>query len=487
MPATGFRPGSPRTKFIQRQRLEPVFFIEKVLGRELWSKQREVAEAVRQHSRVAVRACHGPGKTFVAAAIVLWFLRQPEARVVTTAPTWRQVKSLLWHEINLLHNRAAMPLGGICLQHELRLPDGRYAIGLSTKPEDPEAFQGHHAKNILLVYDEASGIEQPIFDAGEGYLTTAGAKMLMIGNPTQASGEFYDAFHRNRAAYHQIHISYKDLPAFTGEAVSAAVADHLTGREWVEAQKRRYGENSPAYAVKVLGDFSEESDDTVFSLKGVENAQARDLSEVVAPDDQRIIGCDVARFGSDKTVVSLREAMRVRINSVVNGHATTETTGSIVKLAKQVRDETPLAPLRIVVDDTGVGGGVTDQVREKLVDEKLVGDGIVVTAFNGAEQAIEPDQYPNARSEAWFRVSERIDEIDLHPEQDAEGAEDEDGADLGADLLAPKYKLDSSGRRVVEPKEATKKRLGRSPDHADSVLLCFVPESQEGVMLGVLR
>lgn len=479
MPATGFRPGSPRARFIQRARNDPVFFIERLLGRELWSKQREIAEAVARYPRVAVRACHGPGKTFTAAAIVLWFLRQPEARVVTTAPTWRQVRSLLWHEINQLYNGAAFPLGGVCLQHELRLPDGRYAIGLSTKPEDPEAFQGHHAKNILLVYDEASGIEQPIFDAGEGYLTTAGAKTLLIGNPTQPSGEFYDAFHRNEG-YHRIHISYKDLPAFTGEAVSDAVADHLTGREWVEQQRKRYGENSPAFAVKVLGDFSEESDDTVFGLKGVENAQARDLSAEVAPDGQRVVGCDVARFGSDKTVVSLREGNCVRVRKVSSGHATTETTGSIIVLTKEVREATPRAPIRIVVDDAGVGGGVTDQVREKLVQERLVGEGVTVVAFNGAESAIESDQYPNARSEAWFRVAEMIDEIDLHPEKDEEGAPDERGADLGADLLAPRYKINSRGQREVEPKADTKKRLGHSPDHADSVLLCFVPESSEG-------
>lgn len=460
MPATGYRPGSPRAKFVLKQRSDPVFFIERVLGRELWSKQREIAHAVRDHSRVAVRACHGPGKTFIAAGIVLWFLRQPEARVVTTAPTWRQVKSLLWHEVNQQYNRSRIPLGGICLQTELKLPDGRYAIGLSTKPEDPEAFQGHHAKNILLVYDEASGIEQAIFDAGEGYLTTAGAKQLLIGNPTQASGEFYDAFHKNRANYHQIHISYADLPAFTGEEVSEAVADHLTGREWVEAQKKRYGEGSPAYAVKVLGDFAEEADDTVFSIRGVENAQAREI-EAVAPDAERVIACDVARFGSDETVIAVREAQRVRIRQHYVGNPTTETTGHMIRIAREVQEENPHAKVRMVVDDAGVGGGVTDQLREK---------GFKVTAFNGAEEAIEDDQYPNARSESWFRLSEQVEDIDLDGDEQ-----------LAADLLAPKYKLDSNGRRVVEPKDKTKKRLGRSPDRADAVLLAFAPERAEGI------
>lgn len=469
MPATGFRPGSPRAKFLTRQRNDPVFFIERVLGRELWSKQREIACAVRDHPRVAVRACHGPGKTFVAAAIALWFLRHPEARVVTTAPTWRQVKSLLWHEVGQLYTRSTFPLGGVCLQTEVRLPDGRYAIGLSTKPEDVESFQGHHAKNILLIYDEASGVDQPIFDAGEGYLTTSGAKLLLIGNPTQAAGEFYNAFHRNRAAYHQIHISYADLPAFTGEDVSDAVADHLTGRAWVEAQKKRYGEDSPAYAVKVLGDFAEGADDTVFGVKQVENAAAREFEDKeIAPDDLRVIGCDVARFGSDETVISLREGKRVRLKEQYVGNPTTTTTGHLLRLAKEVREDKPLAKLRVVVDDAGVGGGVTDQLREKLSQQRI--EGVTVVAFNGANSAIEEDEYPNARSESWFTVAEQVDELDL-----------DDDDDLAGDLLAPKYKVDSNGRRVVEPKADTKKRLGRSPDRADSVLLCFAQEREEGV------
>jgi phage terminase large subunit len=229
----------------------------------------------------------------------------------------------------------------------------------------------------------------------------------------------------------------------------------------------------------VLGDFAEQADDTVFGIKEVENAQEREIEDKeIAPDDLRVIGVDVARFGSDKTVISLREGNRVRIREVFSGHATTETTGAVIRLAKEVREETRHAKVRIVVDDPGVGGGVTDQVREKLVEEKLAGEDFSVTAFNGGHTAVEEDQYPNARSELWFTVAEMIDELDLHPE-DPDGA-NEWGEDLAADLLAPKFKLDSRGRRVVEPKEETKKRLGHSPDHGDSVLLCFAPESDEG-------
>jgi phage terminase large subunit len=443
---------------VERWRAQPVDFAGDVLGVYTWSKQREILESLRDNKRTAVRSCHGPGKTFTAAVAALWFLQLPNSRVVSTAPTGSQVRKLLWHEINQLHKRSALPYGGVCLQTELRLPDGRYAIGLSPKKEEPESFQGHHAENILLIFDEASGVPLPIYEAGEGYMTTEGAKILMIGNPTQASGEFYDAFHRNKAMYNQIQISAFDLPAYTGEKVPPFVAAQLTGKAWVAEQAKKYGKESIPYIVKVLAEFPKGADDTVFGLGDVEAAGHREVP--VAPDSLRVIACDVARFGTDETVISKREGLRVRIVDHYVGHATTETTGAIIREVKQAKVEAPHAKVRIVVDDDGVGGGVTDQLREK---------GYSVTAFKGGETAIEPDEYPNARSEAWFRVSQIIEDLDLDPDDQ-----------LAADLVAPTYKLDSAGRRVVEPKADTKKRLGRSPDRGDSVLLAFAPERDEG-------
>jgi hypothetical protein len=108
-------------------------------------------------------------------------------------------------------------------------------------------------------------------------MTSAGAKRLLIGNPTRTAGEFYDAFHRNRASYRRIHIGYRDAPAFTGEQVPQHVADALLSRGWVEDKIRKWGEDSPLFHVRVLGDFPAQSEDTVIDLGAVEDAQAREL------------------------------------------------------------------------------------------------------------------------------------------------------------------------------------------------------------------
>jgi phage terminase large subunit len=180
------------------------------------------------------------------------------------------------------------------------------------------------------------------------------------------------------------------------------------------------------------------------------------------------VGCDVARFGSDETVIAVRKDPRVRIEKVLRGRDTMATVGELVRVAKACKDDGLDWPT-IVVDDVGVGGGVTDRLQELRRDGSLGGTRVV--GFNGGHTARASDDYPNRRSELWFEFADRIDELDL----------DED-EQLAADLVAPRYRLDSRGRRVVEAKDDTKKRLGRSPDRADGILLTFaVPDRRTSV------
>ena len=434
---------------------DPVAWARDVLGVHLWSRQRQIIESVRDTARTAVRSGHGVGKTLSAAVTCLWFMdTHTSSRVISTAPTWGGVEKLLWTEIGQLHARArsrpaaqSRPIFQTTpLQTELRLADGRYAIGLTAKPENSEAFAGHHAPHILVIFDEASGVHQRIFEVAEGYLTTDGARALLIGNPTRNSGELYDAFHSKRAEYSTIAISALDAPAFTGEDVPEAVRASLTGKAWVESRRRAWGEGSPLYQVRVLGQFAKSAEDTVMSLGAVEDAQLRELPADSAVD-RVVIGCDVARFGTDETVIAERVGQRVRIVEHYFGKPTTHTAARVAHWAGRH----PRVSTRIVIDDTGVGGGVTDQLRAERWN---------VTAFNASASAFRPDKYPNRRSELWFEMAEQLPGLDLDPDDQ-----------LAADLTAPMYTYDTKMRQVVEAKKDTKKRLGRSPDRADAVML----------------
>jgi hypothetical protein len=376
-----------------------------------------------------------------------------------------------------------------------------YAIGLSTN--QPENFQGYHSPHLLFVVDEASGVSQKIFEAGEGFLTSPGAKTLLIGNPTQVGGEFYSAFHSARALYNTIHVSAFATPSFTDEEVPDHVGRVLPSEQWVERMRVKYKvpkehergvdadgkpvRLNPVYEVRVIGNFPSQGDRAVVPMYEVENAQKRDLrveeerraevegrDPVAIPTWPVVVSCDVARFGDDETVIAIRNGNRARIVDVANGRDTMATAGMILRTAAANHHPERGKPV-IVIDDDGIGGGVTDRLRE-LASELETG-GYRVIVFHAGAAAAEENQdvggYPNARSEVWFEFAE-----DWLPLLDLD--EDED---LLADLCAPEYAMNSKGQRVVEPKADTKKRLGRSPDRADAILLLYSRPVNAGLSL----
>lgn len=439
---------------------DPVGFARDVLGFTAWSKQREIMESVRDHQRTAVRSCHGIGKSTTAAQIALWFLAThgPSCRVITTAPTWVQVKGHLWRPIREAvstahaHGRLAeLPAPN---QTDLEVGDQWFAVGSST--DQPERFQGHHADHLLLIVDEASGIDERIYEAAEGFLTAEGARVLLIGNPTKIGGQFYRAFTAERARWSTIAVSVYDSPNYTGEGATlpADVTRSLPRADWAAEVKLAWGEDSPIFQVRALGQFSTSTDVNVISLGSVEEAQTRELA-VTWPTAQgrAVVACDVARFGGDETAIATRHDRRIELRETYTGRDLMQTVGSIVNWWRVLRDESGADPV-IVVDDDGVGGGVTDRLREL---------GHEVVAFNGGARALQPDHYPNRRSEMWFVMADELPTLDLDPDEQ-----------LAADLTAPEYRIDSHSRRVVERKDDTKRRLGRSPDRGDVCLLTLV-------------
>jgi hypothetical protein len=200
-----------------------------------------------------------------------------------------------------------------------------------------------------------------------------------------------------------------------------------------------------------LAEFPGQADDGVVPLERLEVARR----QVFEPGLPVVVGVDVARFGSDRSVVAVREGNRVRVVDVRQGRDTMQTAGRVGELCRQLHERLGVRPT-VVVDDIGVGSGVTDRLRE-LAEFRVV-------AFNGSERARRPRDAVNRRSESWLQFAEIVELLDL----------DERDEELMAELLAPRYAFASSGARQVEAKQETRRRLRRSPDKADAVLLCFV-------------
>jgi len=438
---------TPRDPYARYQ-VDPVAFMVEQLRFEPWSKQREIAEAVRDHDRVAVRSCNSGGKSAIAACTALgWLAGGPSSIVVTTSSTEKQLKRVLWREIGRCARKASGFFRGAQITDlEVFLAEDWYCVGLSV--DETESMQGFHAERVLVVVDEASGVSEDVFAAIEGLMAGGQAHLLLIANPLRTSGTFYDAFHRDRDEYRLITIDAFSTPNFTGERVSREARKKLVSPKWVDRLGRKRGLDSNEYAVRVLAQFpSAATDDQVVAPGDLARAHAQRF----APGLPLVVGVDVARFGSDSTVLAVRRGNVIRVAKSYQGRDLMRTAGEVTDLARTLHREHGRKPT-LVIDDVGLGGGVVDRLRE-LREFRVVD-------FNAGRKASSRD-YLRARDELWFRLAELLPVLDLDPGDE----------ELAADLLAPTYTLTSDAKRVVEPKAATRKRLRRSPDRADAVML----------------
>jgi hypothetical protein len=425
-------------------------FAAEVARIHLYSKQRDLVRAVLEHERVACRAGNAVGKSATAAFLILHHLAGgPGSVVVSTSATDAQLRRVLWREVRRQFKRTGSYFQGATLtESEIFMEPGWFATAFST--DQPEALQGVHSERVLVVADEASGISEAMFEAVEGLLAGGDARLLLIGNPLRTSGLFFDSFNSRRDEWHTLTISAHDSPNLTGEKVPRELRRRLVSKRFVDRLEKR-GVDSPEYRIRVLGEFPLRQDDAVVALGDLEQAQANEFE----PGFPVVVGVDPARFGSDSTAIAVREGNRVRVVSARRGFDLMQTTGQVVDVARRLVESTGRRPV-VVVDEIGVGSGVVDRLRE-------LGE-FDVRAFNSSARATRRHDYPNKRSEIWFLASEVLRLLDLDPADQ----------DLAADLLAPSYSFASDGGRVVERKSDTRRRLRRSPDRADALLLCLV-------------
>lgn len=446
---------------IQRWRTDPPAFAREALGTRLWGKQEEIFRALkRRGARVAVRSGHKIGKTKLAAVVCHWFAQLWRgARVIFTGPTHANLQNVIWPEIRRTYLKAPKPLGGRLyddLGKGLKLPGEREIFGLTVK--DPEAFAGLSGENLLFVVDEGSGVQRKIFEAIYGNMA-GGASLLVIGNPTQVEGEFYDAFHAKRGNWTTFHIPSTSTPNFFPDQEPIP---GLATPDWEKWAREQWGLGSPAYDVRVNGDFPRQGSNSVIPLGLVEDATLEygvwKFEERKATGPLRI-GVDVARFGDDDSVITVMRGNVVLEVVVIHGQDTVQITGAVLEVVGRHRDMTEPPP-RVKVDVCGVGAGVFDQLAQHA--EKL--RAMPVDA--GSSPTSQPSVgigYSQLRDQLWFGVREWLRSGGLLPPDPK----------LEAELVAPVYKFDARGHYKVEPKDETKKKLNRSPDRADSLALAI--------------
>ena len=442
-------------QFLARIRSDPEFFLRDILGDSPWDKQLEIARSVRDHRYTTVRSGNGCGKTFILPRIALWFLHAyAPAVVINTAPTWRQVENQYWRNFREAYLHATIPFGGQLYKTKLEIDENWFALGMATDETSVVKFQGWHAKNIMVIFDEASGISPAIWEAALGALSGGETvRFVAIGNGNLNSGDFYDTF-RN-PLYNKIHISAFDVPNVKERK---QIIPGLVTHEWVEEMRAKYGEDSDIYKGRVLGLFPAQSTDTLISIDLIERSFGADRERT--NQDTEIIGLDVARFGDDESAFVYRKGNFAKVLDVVYGNNTMEIAGK----AKRFLKEYPNA--KIYIDVVGVGAGVYDRLKEQPdVSSRVYG-------VNNAGKPRQEEDYINIRIESWVNVRDWLRDAILEKHEGF------------YQLAYPKYKINSNGKMQLESKEDMKKRGVKSPDIADALALTL-SRATEGSNLGV--
>ena len=439
---------NPFEEFVSEYRDDPVKFVVEVLGATPLPYQAEFLQAIADGERkMSVRSGHGTGKSTSASWAMLWYvlLRFPN-KVVVTAPTSGQLFDALFAELKRWINELPKQLQPMLTVKSDRVelaaaPSEAFISARTSRAETPEALAGVHSENVLLVVDEASGVPEKVFEAAAGSMSGHSATTILLSNPTRSSGTFYESQTRLAGSWWTRRWSCVDSP--------------LVSDEFVDEMRMRYGEDSNAFRIRVLGEFPLADDDTIIPFHLVESAMHRDIE--VTPDQKPIWAIDPARFGTDRTAFCKRVG---NVVTEIKSWQGVDLMGTVGRVMAEY-EALPMSqrPSEILVDSIGLGGGVVDRLREL---------GAPVRGVNVSEVPSMGQTYNNLRTELWFKTKAWLEDRSCKiPDND----------DLLADLTGIRYAFTSSGKMQAESKDAMKRRGLKSPDLADAVCLTMASDA----------
>ena len=429
---------------------DPAKWVQERLGGDIWSKQLEIMESVRDNRRTAVRSCHSAGKSHIAAATACWWIDSHEigeAFVVTTAPSFPQVRAILWRYMNRMHTKGKL----VGVMHQTEWSIGSELVAFGRKPSDysDSSFQGIHAPKVLVILDEACGVPNSLYIGADTLTTTPDCRILAIGNPDIPGGDF----ERVCEQWSSIKIDAFSTPNFTGESVPQSISSQLISPAWVDEKRREWGEDSPLFQAKILAEFPKDAKDAV--VRGSDVARCRIPRDLPYASGELLpveLGVDVGG-GGDETVIRERRGPKAGREWVLRSDRPEEIAPLVIKAIEQT------GATACKIDAIGVGAGLVGELRNRADAKgcRIVG----VKASNRPGK----NEFKNVRAEYWW-MARSLSETggwDLSDVKD----------DTVAQLCNPRWMIDTSGKIQIEKKDDIKERLGRSPDNAEALILAF--------------
>lgn len=484
-------------------------YVKKIFGEKLLDYQENVYDVIDDNQRIAISACHNVGKTFLLGRYVAKEMSTIEdVIIVTTAPTFNQVKNLLWAEIRAAAKKSKIKVPGTLNLTEWRVSEKWYAIGFSPKKEavsvasgesTASGFQGFHSKKVIVVFDEATGVSEDIYDMAEGLMTSVNVQWICIGNPTTKRSRFYKLMSDkewakikltcfdspnlkvngiyNKAILKQHVERYKRLPDEKAKKYLKAYKhthDFMLSAPWVVSKVAKWGFDHPLTLSKVFGEFPETSPDALLSLGDIEAAQRRTYEPTKT--DRKCLGIDPARLGTDDTVFTGLHGKQQIYHERFSKFDEVEVAGFAVRqINEQLYDV-------VIVDETGTGGGVVTNLRHSQKWAKIHAPhtqmakveirGIMFGESKSLSEVEDPirgmspkDEFYNQKARMFAYLKTDI--------KDPNGLclFDESAYQEQLPMIKVRYE-DKTGRLYIESKDEFKKNFsGVSPDDADSLAL----------------
>ncbi len=387
--------------------------------------------------QIAVASGHGIGKTALVAWIILWYIStRHNPQIVVTASTGAQLANKTWRE---LAKWQKLSLNGhwfewTATKFYLKAePQTWFASAIPWSEHNSEAFAGTHEKNVLVLFDEASGIEDIIWEVTEGAMTTPGAAWICFGNPTKNRGRFKQCFTKFRHRWINRRIDSR----------KAKMANTKQLEQWIED----YGIDSDFVKVRVLGEFPSASSNQLIPYDVISECQK--YKAFGYENLPIILSVDVARFGDDQTVFTIRQGRKVLPQAKFRELDTMQVADKVIHFIKIYN------PGMVVVDATGIGAGVVDRLRQL---------GYEVQEFHGAGKPYDDTQYINIRAEMFCKLRDAM----------KSGLEISDDITLQDDLISVEFEFArQSDKLKIRSKEEMKKDGLPSPDCADSIAMTY--------------
>jgi len=437
---------------------QPEKLITGILGEQIWEKQVEILRSAFSYRETLVQSGNSTGKTWIAARLILAFLfafsklygYHGQTKVIIVGPKFEQLRKQIWAELGSAIYNSQYPLGGVLQAHDYVLAPGWYAGIFAVDKENPEKVQGYHAENFLAIIEEATGVPASVEEAIKSCATSENSHIVCLCNPIRLSGWMYEACNdpnnidlRAKGVRNVIKISCLENPNYIARK---EFIPGLATYEWVEEKRALWGEASPMWQSRILGEFPRLSDNALITIDDFEEAcsEAR-IKAMQADETRKSIALDIARAGENQSVII---GLTGNVVDLIRASLTPNTMKASYWFREAYLDHGGVP----VIDENGLGGGPYDKLRYEM--------NVPVRGFVSQRKAADAvtERFANAKAQAAWELRERFRDgmIAILPNRYRD--------QLRNDLTGYEIDYDTKGRiKIVDPE--------RSPDFGDALIM----------------